>query len=121
MIELGDFEPASALGPTRTVSGTTLGRLTTSDEQRQEALAHLTQAANHYTDSPVRARVIWSRGEPTTLEAFFTVEHLDGRKVWMLDRVLETTDAGTEVHPDERARLETLVDEVADLHERGML
>ena len=121
MIDIGQFQPTAALGPTRSGSGITLGRLTTTDEQRQEAIEKMTEAAAEHKAKEVRATVLWSRGEPTILDLTFTVEHLSGVKVWLPDQLTEMTLAGAEIPQDETARLRRLTDEIADLHENGML
>lgn len=122
VIDAGDFTPAAAMGPTRAPGGATiLGRLTTTEEQYAEAIEFLTQAATEHKEREVRARIVWSRTEPTTLEATFGLEHLSGKGVWMLDKVIEITANGGEVPRDDTARLRVLNDEVTELHDNGML
>ena len=121
MIDLGEFQPAATFGPLRGASGTTLGRDSTTEEQRMEAIEKLAQAATENRTVNARATVIWSRGEPTVLELTCVVEHLNGKVVYLPDRVLETTLSGAEIPRDERARLRTLSDELSDMHDRAML
>lgn len=122
MIDAGEFTPTSELGPTRSPTGATvLPRDTTTEEQYGEALEFLTAAATEHQEREARARIVWSRGEPTIMEATFTVEHLSGKRVWLPESVNEVTLDGGYVHYDEAVRLRVLNDEVANLHDRGML
>lgn len=121
-MNLGEIQPASSIGPSRSPNGQTLlGRLTTTEEQRAEALERMAEAAAEHKDKSVRATVIWSRGEPTVLDATFVVEHVDGKRVWLLDTVNEFSLTGAEFVKDEVLRVTRLKEELADLHERSML
>lgn len=123
VIDLGDFTPQAAVGPMRSPSGETiLGRLTTTEEQRQEAVRFILAGMESAKAREGRARILWPNSdEPTTLEVTASIEHFDGRKVWLLDHVIEMLPNGAEVPPNEDARLRQLVEEVADLHDAGML
>lgn len=124
IIEMGVIEPQAAIGPNRTVEGhVTLGRLTTTEEQRMEALhkiaEHMQRNANR--GRTVRATVKWTRGEPTVLEVEFATEHIEGKRVYLADKITEYTTQGAEIQPNEQARLRTLQAESLELHEKGML
>lgn len=121
MLDVGVFEPTAAIGPSRTASGTTLGRLTTTEEQKREAIERLTLVAAERGVDELRATIAWSRGEPTILSLTFDVEHIDGKEVYLPDRVTELTTGGGEIEANEEARLRRLNAEVLDLHESGML
>lgn len=124
MIDLGVVEPAAALGPTRATDGTTiLGRLTTTDEQRNEVIEQMTKhlASHSNRGREVRAEVKWSRGEASILVVAFVQEHIEGEPVYLPSKITEMTMAGAEIIPDEGSRLRVLTNELADLHERGMI
>jgi hypothetical protein len=125
MIDAGIFEPASATGTTREGSTTILDRLTTSDEQRMQAVERAGEVAAEVKKDAdlVRIQVVWTRGDPTVLEIPMSVEHFDGQRVWIPDTtaIREFTLDGGEIQHDESSRLRQLQDEVVDLHERGML
>lgn len=121
MLDLGIFEPTGAYGPTRSASGTTLGRLTTTEEQKREAIEQLTLVAAEKGVDELRATIQWSRGEPTILNLTFDIEHIDGKEVYLPNRVTELTTSGGEIEASEEARLRRLNAEVGHLHESGML
>lgn len=121
MIDVGEFQPTSTIGPSRTASGTVLGRFTTTDEQLQEAIEHLTAAAAENKATAVRATIIWSRGEPSVIELECVIEHLNGKRVWLPGRTTEMELNGAEIRLSEEARLRRLSDELGELHEGGML
>lgn len=124
MIDAGTIHPDSALGPLRSASGqTTLGRLTTTDEQYAQALEQMTEVATRSgLKSPeVRATVHWSRGEPTVLDVRFLQEHIGPEAVYIPDRVVESTLSGGEIQRSEESRLNRLNDELLELHRSGMI
>lgn len=121
MKDLGEITPIAMLATSRSATGTTLGRVTTTDEQRQEVLARMVASAQEARSREVTARVLWSRGDPTILTVTCALEHLSGAPVYLLDTVRETTEAGDEIVQAETARLARLTDEIEDMHERGML
>ena len=122
MIDLGDFIPTAATPPMRVSDGeTTLGRLTTTEEQRLEAIEKIVQAAGKRGEDGARATVIWSNSDPTILEVTVLTEHVNGLPIYFPDRVTEFTPSGGEISPSEEARVRTLVAEVGELHEKGML
>lgn len=121
---MGEVTPQGAMGPTRTPDGQTiLGRLTTTDEQRMEVIAKMTEhmTKNSNRGREVRAKVLWTNAEPTVLEVTFSKEHIESRPVYLPSRIVEYNLNGAEIKPDEEARLRILNGELASLHERGML
>jgi hypothetical protein len=121
VIDLGQFTPTATLAPMRSASGTVLGRFTTTDEQKAEALEWMAAGAKDAGEREVQATIIWSRGEPTVLVAEFNIEHLGKRRVWLVDRYSERTLNGAEISQDEGDRLRMLRDETRELHDKGML
>lgn len=124
MIDMGEILPRTELGPIRQPDGVTLlGRPTTTEEQRMEAVdkmtAYMTGHSNRGRD--LRATVRWGSGDATVLEVRFAEEHIDGMPVFLPDRITEYTATGAEIPANEDARLRTLQAELADMHERGML
>jgi hypothetical protein len=122
VIELDPFVPRATTGPLRTSEVTVLDRLTSTEEQKIEAVEHMRQAASKVREvNGVAMRVEWSRGEPTILEVTFSVEHVEGRRVWLVDQVREFMVDGGQIPHDESGRYRRLRAEVEDMHERGML
>lgn len=118
MIDMGEFHPEAAVSPTRTPDGRTLlGRLTTTEEQRAEAIAAMTAhvAKNSNRGHEVKARIRWSHGDPTILEVSFTKEHIEGKPVFLPARITETELNGAVIPPSEEARLRILQDELAQI------
>lgn len=121
MIDIGEFVPTAVLGPSRSASGTVLGREATTEEQRHEAVERLVEAAREHREKEAKATVIWSRGEPTVIELSMNIEHINGQRVWLPGDMVEMTVSGAELQHNEPTRLRILTDEINDLHERGML
>lgn len=124
MIDAGTIHPESALGPIRSASGqTTLGRLTTTDEQRAEAIERMTEIATRsgLKRPEVKATIAWSRGEPTILEVHFLQEHIGDEAVYIADKIIESMPSGGEIQRSEKSRLDRLNDELLELHTRGMI
>jgi hypothetical protein len=120
--EAEPFAPTTELPPLRGPGGTAiLPRLTTTDEQHIEAIKHFTELAASSRRNVVRGQILWGRHEPTVLEVTFTVEHIDGEKVWLPFEILETTLEGGIIHRTEDDRLALLQDEISEMHERGDL
>ncbi len=121
MIDAGDFTPQDVMPSTRGHDGSVIvPRMTTTEEQYAEVVEFLSATATTHKDNEVRVRVLWSRGDPTILEARFNVEHLSGKRVWLLDKMSQFTESGGEIQHDETVRLRVLNQEIADLHDRGM-
>ena len=121
MFDIGEFQPTSVTSPTRSPTGTTLARLTTSEEQKAELLARMGKVATEHKAQTVRATMIWTRLDPTVIEVTFTVEHVDGKRVWISDQVTEMMPNGSEIPPSEKARLARLQGEIAELNDQGMM
>lgn len=124
MIDLGDVSPQATLGPTRTPSGeVVLGRHTITEEQRMEVIAQCTAAitAQPNRGREVRATVHWPGSDPTVLEVGFAAEHIDGKPVFIPEKVTETTLQGATIIPSEAARLRLLQTELDALHDQGMI
>lgn len=119
--DLGDFTPSSALGPMRHGGRVTLGRLTTTEEQRAELMLWLAERAAELRRADVSVRVLWTNRDPTVVRVLHSLEHIDGVPVYLPREVIEMSESGGEVRTSEELRLRTLTHEVADLHERGML
>jgi hypothetical protein len=119
-LRLEPFTPADALPPLRLNGEVDPARLTTTDEQRAEALQHaadeLTRA--HATEGVLEVR--WSRHEPTVLTVTGHFEQLPTPRgtvaVFLPDRVTEATRAGVPIEHSESVRLRTLRQELADMH-----
>lgn len=123
MIDLGEYTPDAAHGPLRLPDGTTkLGRLTTTDEQRFDAvtwmLAHL-----HPPETSVKAKIIWSRHTPSVLTIETVTEHTPPGfpDVLVPERVTETTLGGAEIHMTATQRQVEVLREVTELAEKGQL
>ena len=121
MIDMGIIEPQATLGPTRSVSGTTLGRATTTEEQRSEVIAHMERFATKEGAIGLRAQISWARGEDTILEISYTLEHIDGKPVRITDKVSEQMLTGSEIPLNEEARLRRLKSEISEMHEEGSI
>lgn len=117
--DLEPYVPADRLAVLREAGGTLGARLTTTDEQRRDALRHMAEALAAQRATEGSMRVTWSRGEPTVLEVHGHLEHLPGpagtRLVFAVDRLAERTLSGAEVPRDEAARLRRLRAELAEL------
>lgn len=130
MIELGDFSPAKAIGPTADldVNGaptgiTKTGRLTTTQEQRREAVDFIVARirAAPQDEQIGRARIQWARHPSSILEVRCHFEHLNGKRMLFPTEVVEYTESGSEIpNSAERAAAE-LIQEVADLDAKGAL
>jgi hypothetical protein len=121
-VDLGELTPAAATGPSRQANGvTTLGRLTTTEEQMLEVIEKMTKAAEESHDVHAKAQVNWSSGDPTILEIDFSVEHIEGEEAYLPDRMIQYLPNGGEIQPSPEARLRRLTGEIEMLHERGML
>lgn len=122
VIDLGEFVPTTTTAPMRDAGGMTiLGRVTTTEEQRLEAIDFIVGKCQEHNEETARATIRWSNFDPTILEISTITEHLHGKRVHFADRVIEMLPNGAEIQPSEEARVRTLVEEVADLHEKGML
>lgn len=119
-LSLEPFAPAAALSVGRTALGDTdPARLTTSDEQRAEALEHAAElmVKAHATRATLEVR--WTRGEPTVLTIAGHFETLPTPRgdvaVFAPDEVTEHTRGGVPILHDEAVRLRTLRAELADM------
>lgn len=122
MIELPDFSPQTSLAPSRNPDGSTvLGRLTTTEEQRAEALDWIVAQMAEAKATEAKARIMWQHLAPTILVVEAIVEHLNGRRVYVADKVTELVESGAEVKTSEAQRFARLDAEIIELHERGML
>lgn len=121
MIELEPFTPATTTGPMRTSEVTVADRSTSTEEQRDQAVEHMRQVATAQRADAAAMRVNWSRGEPTILEVTFSIEHVEGRRLWIADQVREFMLDGGEIPHDEAGRYRRLRAEVQEMHDRGML
>lgn len=117
--ELEPYTPADRHMVQREAGGVLPARLTTTDEQRRDALRHMAEALAAERATEGAMRVTWSRGEPTVLHIVGHLEHLPGprgtRLIFALDSVTERTLTGAEVPRDEGARLRRLRAELAEL------
>lgn len=118
---LPDFTPTSATGPLRIGATIGLGRTTTTEEQRVEALAHIAELAAQAGAESARMTVHWGSGDATILEATFSIEHVFGKRVWFTDAVREFTIDGSEIEHDEAQRIARLSAEVDELHDNGQI
>ena len=122
--DLGSFTPNGALGPIRLNDGVTqLGRLTTTHEQRQEAVRWILDRLAEKKQGEGRATIVWSRQEPTVLSVVARVENLpaDLGVLYVAESVTEQTVTGAEFEESHAQRAEKLREEVSDLAEKGML
>lgn len=114
--------PSTALGPVRAGDGPTRpGRLTTRQEQRQEVVRILTERASKSESVEERERVAWPSGDESIVVVTFTREHIEGRPVFLPDKVTEYLPSGAEFVHDPAAALARLKAEVADLYEKGQV
>lgn len=129
MSDLAEFSPQASFGPTRELDAngaptgvTKLGRLTTTQEQRREAISHVVaelQRRGRGTEG--RVVVKWSRGAPTVLEVACTVERLGDKRVLFADKIREYELSGAEIPDAARRRTRDLFAEVAEMAEKGAL
>lgn len=131
MIDLGTFTPRDVLPPVRDYAGNvSLGRQTSTTEQRTEAVAWLKDALADKGQTEGKVKVIWSRGEPTILEVrirweYVTVEDEDGEKVKIpvavVDHELHYTLSGAEIHETRAQKAAQLNEEVSQMVRGGQL
>lgn len=128
MIELGEFEPARSFGPTQELGANgaptgaiKLGRFTTSQEQKTEAIRWMIRQIEARRDRSGRAKIIWSRGEPTYLELRCVVEHVNGEAHLFTDQVTEYALNGAEIPSSRESRTSRLIAEVAAMADQKTL
>ena len=119
-LRLEPFTPAAALAVGRMGLGETdPARLTTSDEQRAEALEHAAELMVKAHAERATLEVHWTRAEPTVLTIAGHFEHLPTARgevaVFAPDDVAEHTLGGVPILHDETVRLNTLRAELADM------
>lgn len=127
MIDLGEYEPASAIGPTRETDSngrptgvTKLGRPTTTQEQRADAIAWILVKLNaKQVGTEAKALVRWSRTEPTILEVRAIEEHIQGKRLLFEGRVTEYTIDGRSIPSSAEARATQIITEVAEIAAEG--
>lgn len=121
-LRLEPFTPTAALPVARGSNGTDPARLTTSDEQRAEALERAAEAMVRAHATRAEVEVRWSRSDPTVLTIEGHFEHLPTPRgevaVFAPDTVTEHTLRGVPIHHDEGVRLNTLRAELADMRAR---
>lgn len=121
MIDAGEFTPAAELPAYRLDGVAHPARLSTTDEQRLEAVKWLGGQALTGGDTAARATVHWSRYPATVLEVHGHVEHLTlptgVEGVWANDRITERDEHGHELPRDELARLARLKSELTAMRE----
>lgn len=128
-VDLGDYRPESAIGPVRLDNGVTqLGRATTTEEQRRDAEHWMVEQIREKhgaisTQDDFKARIMWSRGEPTVLIMQVRIERLPENLgvLYLPDDVQERTVKGAEIMSSGPDRARRLVQEVAELADKGML
>lgn len=114
--------PSTAIGPVRAGDGPTRsGRLTTTEEQRQEVVRTLTARANKNHSAEERESVVWPDGDETIIVASFTVEHIDGVPTCIPDRVVEYLPSGAEIKREPGHLTRRLRAEVGELFEKGLV
>lgn len=125
-LRLEPFTPTAALQVARMGLGETdPARLTTSDEQRAEAIAHAGELMVRAHATRAELEVRWTRSDPTVLTIEGHFEHLPTARgevaVFAPDTVTEATLRGVPIHHDETMRLNTLRAELADMraHDAG--
>lgn len=122
MLDLGEFTPRGELPPTRGGDGVVRpGRLTTTDEQREQAIAHILSKLSGKAQVEGRAVVKWRSMEPSVISVRASAEHIDGQAHYMLKDWSELTLSGGEIKSTSQARMATLVAEVGELAKKDML
>lgn len=120
--ETEPFTPTAEHAPLRGPGGAPiLPRVTTTHEQTLEVVQHFTEVASSSRARAVRGRIEWPGREATVLEVRFSVEHIEGDRVWLPDTVTEETLDGGVIERTEDDRLRLLQDQVEELHDRGLL
>lgn len=119
--DAGDFTPTATLPPYRYEGVQYPGRLSTTDEQRQEAKHWLADQALRAGSTGARATVHWTRYPAGTLEVHGHVEHValptGVEALFAVDRVIERDAAGAVIPRDEQARLARLKTELRLMRE----
>lgn len=121
--DLGEYTPDSTLDPIRLDSGVTqLGRLTTTEEQRRQAIDWMLDKMQQQGADEAMATINWSRLDPTVLVVTALVERKPiGGSLYTVNTVEERSTRGADIIVTRAARMARLIDEVSDLNEKGML
>lgn len=121
-LSLPPFTPADTLPPLRLGDDIDPARMTTSDEQRAEALRHIAAECVRTHAKAATLEVRWTRGTPTVLEVSGHFEHLPTAAgvvaVYCPDEIAEHTLSGVAVQHDEAERLRRLRAELAEMSAR---
>lgn len=124
MIDL-EHTPAGELPPVRGEDGSTqLSRLTTTWEQRAEALAFILSEAQKMAEArpqTLNCLVTWTRGEPSILRVKIRWETTSAGPLACQDGVIEMSPTGGEVKIDQPAHYRKLNEELREMHSQGML